>query len=184
MRLATDMGCWRWRGRTKRRAKGRIGSASATAGMKLRFWARGCGWAQREAVDVCARCLLAREGNSDTGLVARLGGANSDIVERRFDGRPLTRGGSLRTDCHAHGHLARPHRVLDGGGDCTHHHMDSEKGKAIMISAIIIMAVVLVISGTANFVLADINNKLDLTNEDLMEENEVLREKMRSNWDI
>lgn len=53
-----------------------------------------------------------------------------------------------------------------------------------MISAIIIMAVVLVISGTANFILADIINKLDLTNEDLMEENEILREKMRSNWDI
>jgi hypothetical protein len=62
--------------------------------------------------------------------------------------------------------------------------MDSEKGKAIMISAIIILSLVLVISGTANFILADINNKLDLTNEDLMEENEVLREKMRSNWDI
>lgn len=53
-----------------------------------------------------------------------------------------------------------------------------------MISAIIIMSLVLVISGAANFILADINNKLDLTNEDLMEENEVLREKMRSNWDI
>ena len=53
-----------------------------------------------------------------------------------------------------------------------------------MISAIIILSLLLVISGTANFILADINNKLDLTNEDLMEENEVLREKMRSNWDI
>lgn len=53
-----------------------------------------------------------------------------------------------------------------------------------MISAIIIISLVLVISGAANFILADINNKLDLTNEDLMEENEVLREKMRSNWDI
>ena len=53
-----------------------------------------------------------------------------------------------------------------------------------MISAIIIMAFVLVVSIAVNFFLVDINNKLDLTNEDLMEENEVLREKMRSNWDI
>lgn len=53
-----------------------------------------------------------------------------------------------------------------------------------MISAIIIISLVLVISGAANFILADIINKLDLTNENLMEENEVLREKMRSNWDI
>mgnify|MGYP006974655526 CR=1 FL=1 len=48
----------------------------------------------------------------------------------------------------------------------------------------LLLCLVLVISGTANFILTDINNKLDLTNEDLMEENEVLREKMRSNWDI
>lgn len=53
-----------------------------------------------------------------------------------------------------------------------------------MIIAIIIMAFVLVVSISVNFALADINNKLDLTNEDLMEENEVLREKMRSSWDI
>lgn len=53
-----------------------------------------------------------------------------------------------------------------------------------MISAIIIMSFALVISMTFNFILADVNNKLDITNEDLMEENEVLREKMRSNWDI
>lgn len=53
-----------------------------------------------------------------------------------------------------------------------------------MISAVIIMAGALMLSMSVNFILADINNKLDMTNEDLMEENEVLREKMRSNWDI
>ena len=53
-----------------------------------------------------------------------------------------------------------------------------------MVNAIIIMTVALVISIVGNFILTDINNKLDLTNEDLMEENEVLRDKMRRNWDI
>lgn len=53
-----------------------------------------------------------------------------------------------------------------------------------MVNAIIIMSFALVFSMAINFILADINNKLDLTNEGLMEENEVLREKMRRDWDI
>lgn len=53
-----------------------------------------------------------------------------------------------------------------------------------MAEIIVVLGILLAVSVSANLWLVNATEKLDVTNEDLMEENEVLREKMRSNWDI